>query len=485
MMGLSIRWRLTLWYGAVLATVLAIFGASVYFMMRHVLLNRTGAGMSMESAEVAEEIARSQDRSTLGTWLRRRFARHPGYDIQVSTPAGDALFRSERISQSGLPRPSSVPQADQPVVESFQRPTGQARLLSRLVPGPDGALILQIAAPLTADNHELSQLLAILLLAGPLALAAALGGGYILARRALAPVGRMTAETEQITAHKLHRRLNVARSDDELGRLAATLNGMMARLEQSFEETRRFTADAAHELRTPLAVIRNVVEVALRSHRDPEQYRRVLGDVLEEVERLTRLAEQLLFLCREDAGLMPLSMEQTRLDELVRESAEHMRAVVEAKGLTLECSDFAPCQINGDADLIRRLVFNLLDNAIKFTPAGETIRVQLSLANGLAQLVIADTGIGIAPEHLPHVFERFYRIDPARGQEMSGTGLGLAICRSIAEAHKGQIALESEPRRGTRAVLTLPATAVPDAHARRLELVDAEARTATKEGSVP
>jgi two-component system, OmpR family, heavy metal sensor histidine kinase CusS len=459
MSRLSIRWRLTLWYGAVLATVLTVFGASVYLMMRHALLARTGTGMVMESTEVAEEVARSRDSATLGTWLERRFARHPGYDIQVSSLGGEALFRSERVKTNGLPRPSESPATEQPTFESFAGQSGHARLLNQVVPGPDGSLILQIAAPLAADDHELIELLTVMLLAGPLALALALGGGYLLARRALAPVDRMAAEADQITASHLDRRLEVINPDDELGRLGATLNGMITRLERSFDEIRRFTADAAHELRTPLTVMRNVVEVALRSPREPEQYRRVLGDVLEEVERLTRLAEQLLFLCREDAGLVPLAMKVVLLDELVRDAVEHMSVVAEAKGLTLEGGDLASCPIRADPDQLRRLTFNLLDNAIKFTPVGGTIRIGLERSEGQACLSIADSGVGIPAEHIPHLFDRFYRVDPARGQETEGTGLGLAICRSIAEAHGGQVRIESVVGRGTRATFVMPASA--------------------------
>jgi heavy metal sensor kinase len=453
---LSIRWRLTLWYGAVLAAVLAAFGTSVYLMMRHSLLARTETGMGMESTEVAEEVARSKDRLALGTWLERRFARHPGYDIQVSTPSGKALFRSERIKANGLPRPSAAPSMGRPTVESFGGQSGHARLLNRVVPGPDGPLFLQIAAPLAADDHELGELLTVLLLAGPFALALALGGGYLLARRALAPVGRMSAEAEQITATRLNRRLDLPNPNDELGRLGATLNGMISRLERSFEETRRFTADAAHELRTPLAVMRNVAEVALRSPREPEHYRRVLGDVLEEVERLTRLAEQLLFLCREDAGLVPRVMTEVSLDDLARVAAEHMSVVAEAKGLTLQSSEFSPCPVRADADQIRRLLFNLLDNAIKFTPTGGTVSVDLERLDGHAFLTVSDTGIGIPVEHVPHVFGRFYRVDPARGQDGEGSGLGLAICRSIIEAHGGHIRVASVVGQGTRVSFMMP-----------------------------
>ncbi len=453
----NIRWTLTLWYGAVLTAVLALFGTSVYLMMRHGLLDRTGAGMGNEATEVAEEIARSRDRSTLGDWLERRFSGHPGYDIQVSVPGGASLFRSRRIKADGLPSPSVSADQGRPSFESFGGRSGHARLLSRVVAGPDGPLILQIAAPLMADDQELGELLGVMLLAGPLALASALGGGYLLARRALAPVERMASEAEQITASRLDRRLVLANPGDELGRLGSTLNGMIARLERSFAESRRFTADAAHELRTPLAVMRNLAEVALRAPRQPEHYRRVLGDVLEEVERMTGLAEQLLFLAREDAGLVPSSLGETRLDELVGAALEHLRVVAAEKGLTLESTGLEPCIVRADAGQLRRLLFNLLDNAIKFTPAGGSVRVGLRRSDAGVVLDVADTGVGIPAEHVPRIFERFYRVDPARGPEAEGTGLGLAICRAIAEAHGGRIEIESVVGRGTRALLTLSA----------------------------
>jgi signal transduction histidine kinase len=178
--------------------------------------------------------------------------------------------------------------------------------------------------------------------------------------------------------------------------------------------------------------------------------------MLEEVERLTRLAEQLLFLCREDAGLIPLAATTVRLDDLVADAVEHMRAVAEAKGLTLQCDHPEACPIRGDADHLRRLHFNLLDNAIKFTPAGGTIRVTVDRSDGEARVVVQDAGIGIPAEHLPHLFQRFYRVDPARGGEADGIGLGLAICRSIAEAHGGHIRIDSIVGQGTRATLAVP-----------------------------
>lgn len=322
--------------------------------------------------------------------------------------------------------------------------------------GPAAPLVVQAVVSLAPNDMALGELLTVLLTTGPLALAGALGGGYLLARKALAPVGRMAATAAEITASRLDRRLAASNPDDELGQLARTLNDMIERLERSFSEVRRFTADAAHELRTPLSMMRTAAEVALRSPRSPEQDGRVLEDLSEEIERLTRLVSQLLFLCREDVGLPTGPREAVRLDEVVREVAGHMQVMAEEKAVSLDVACGRPRLVQGDRDRLRQLLFNLLDNAIKYTPSGGKVSVRDVSSNGTAGIAVSDTGIGIPAEHLPHVFERFYRVDPARGTE-GGTGLGLAICRSITEAHHGRLVIESEAGRGTSITLSLPA----------------------------
>jgi heavy metal sensor kinase len=453
---LSIRWRLTLWYGAVLAVVLAIFGAAVYLMMRHALTERAGAALLMESAEVEQEIERAKNAEFLSTWLERRFAHHPGFDIQVTTPQGERVFRSERIRDSGLPVPSSPPAPGRSLFIDSVLDRGRFHISNRGVVGPSGPLVVQVAAPHEHNDQELGELLTVLWLTGPLALGSALVGGYLLARSALAPVDRMTAEAGTITAFRLDRRLQIGKHGDELDRLAMTLNVMIARLERSFEEIRRFTADAAHELRTPLAVIHNAAEVALSTPREAEQYRRFLEDILEEEERIKRLAEQLLFLCREDAGLTPGVRQPISLDAIVRQAAEPMGVLAAAGGVSLKTDDVSPCWVSGDPDSLRRLLFNLLDNAIKYTSQGGRVEVRCGGHERSVTLTVSDTGVGIPSEHIPHIFERFYRIDPARSREAGGTGLGLAICRAIVEAHGGTIELESALGSGTKVVVNLP-----------------------------
>jgi heavy metal sensor kinase len=469
MRRLSIRWRLTLWYGAVLAAVLTAFGGAVYLLMRHGLLERTDAELAGELQEMIDDVETTADWSDLTRRWSRRFGRHGAYEFQASAVSGVTLGRSDHLASHPLPVPSiprSLQRLDFESVPLGARsvnlgPQGRWRVAAHLVPGTGGPVVVQVAATLAPVDHELAELLAVLLLTGPLAMAGALGGGYLMARAALAPVDRMAAAADQITATRLDQRLEAPNPDDELGRLAGTLNGMIARLERSFGEIRRFTADAAHELRTPLAVMRNAAEVALRVPRDAEQYRSVLEELLEEIERLSRLAEQLLFLCRGDAGLVPRVCGAVAVDGVVREVAEHMRVVAGEKGQTITLDLVAPCPVTGDPDQLRRLVFNVLDNAIKYTPAGGAIAVKSQCLSEQVQVVVADNGKGIAAEHIPHLFDRFYRVDPARGRETAdGIGLGLAICRSIVETHGGKIDVASTVGRGTQVSFTLPVQTV-------------------------
>jgi two-component system heavy metal sensor histidine kinase CusS len=463
--NLSIRWQLTLWYGAVLSTILVAFSGSVYLLMRHHLLAITDAGLRGEFIEFADEVSRCGDRSGLAPALQSRFSHVEGHEFELSTTAGEPVFRSAGVDATGLPRPVVGPPGT--VVPTLITATldglGPVHLYGGAVRGPDGPLLAQVAASLAPSARALRELLIVFLTIGPMALAGTLGGGYWLARKALGPIDRMAATAAEITSNRLDRRLEEAGTRDELGGLARTFNAMIERLQRSFEEVRRFTADAAHELRTPLAAMRTEAEVALRSPRSPERDGRVLENLLEEIERLTRLVSQLLFLCREDAGLAMGEPRPVLLDEVIREVGDHMQVLAQEKGLELTIDVPGPCPLRGDADRLRQLFFNLLDNAIKYTPAGGRVIVRADPSNDPARVTVVDTGIGIPADHLPHVFDRFYRVDPARGPETEGSGLGLAICRSIAESHRGRLEIDSTLGSGTRVTLVLPTPREPGA----------------------
>ena len=457
MRGLTVRWRLTLWFGGALAAVLLAFGGLTYAIMRQHLLEGVDAGLHEELSDVLSEVHKGGDREAMLGWLVRRFGRHEGFDFQVTTPTGDRIFANLRLGDQRLPVPPINPADEGAVYDTFSVPqAGRYRIVTRPTAGPGGLLVLQVARSLEAFDHELAELLLALLVAGPVAFLLTTGGGYFLARRALAPVEQMTAAANEIDAAKFHQRLEIVNPHDELGNLARTLNGMLDRLERSFDEMRRFTADASHELRTPLAVIRSEAEIALGHPLNDVEKQDLLGNILEECQRLTWITDQLLTLCRQDAGVSQLSRESVDLAELVRGVAETMRPLAESKAQRLTTEANGAVLIKGDPVRLRHVIYNLLDNAIKYTPLQGTVNVSLTVRDSLARLVVADTGIGIPPEHLPHVFERFYRVDKARSRAEGGAGLGLCIVQSIVAAHGGSVEMASQPGSGTQCIVEIP-----------------------------
>ncbi len=456
MRNVTIRMRLTMWYCAVLAVVLVAFSVVIYFTMRHQMLNRIDQGLHEEIADVLSEVKRAESRHGMLDWLDRRFGKHQGFDFQITTSDGSRVFVNERIGAHEMPVPLSlVPDRD--MFESHQRTDAPRwRIVTRETNGPEGSLVVQVARSLEFYDHEMSELLLVLLLTGPLTLLVALGGGYFLARRALAPVDRMTETATRIEAKQLGQRLDIANPNDELGRLAETLNGMLERLEQSFREMQRFTADASHELRTPIAVIRVEAEVALGKPVSDEDKQNLLSSILEECERLTRITDQLLTLSREDAGIAQVACEPVDVAALAGQVADTMRPLADAKRQTLTTDLDGAVIVSGDIARLRQVAYNLLDNAIKYTPEQGRIELTVKQNGHRVRLCVNDSGIGIAEEHVPHVFDRFYRVDKARTRADGGTGLGLSIVQSIVAAHDGTIRLESTLGGGTSVIVLLP-----------------------------
>jgi heavy metal sensor kinase len=281
--------------------------------------------------------------------------------------------------------------------------------------------------------------------------------GYLLARKGLAPIAEMTARAERISAESLHERLPVINKNDELGKLARVFNDLLARIESSFDGMRQFTADASHELRTPLAIIRGEADVALSQDREPEEYRETLEIIQDEARLLSGIVDDMLSLARADAGQRGLKLEEFYLNDLVEECLHSARALALNKSLSLNFESSDETAVRGDEDLLRRMVVNLLDNAIKYTPDGGSVSVKLWRENGMVRLRVTDNGIGIPAEAAARVFERFYRVDKARSRAEGGSGLGLPIVKWIAEAHHGSVNLESAPERGSSFTVSIPA----------------------------
>jgi two-component system, OmpR family, sensor kinase len=318
--------------------------------------------------------------------------------------------------------------------------------------------VLQVAAPLTGRNHMLRQLTWLLLAITAISGAASFAGGWWLARRVVRPVHEIIDQAEAMGAGTLGRRIEADAQEQEYERLITVLNSMLARLEGSFEAQRRFIADASHELRSPLTALKGEMEVALRRERSHDEYRRVIRSGLQEVDRLTLLTQDLLTLARVDAGVMQPRLETTDLVDRARSVVRRLQPLAERNGvrLTVDAGDTA--ELVADPGLLDQLLWNLVENAVKFTPAGGTVTVAVTRRAGDVRIEVRDTGPGIAEADLDRIFERFYRADQARTASpgQGGTGLGLSIVRGIAEVHGGKVRVANLPGGGAVFEVSLP-----------------------------
>jgi len=281
------------------------------------------------------------------------------------------------------------------------------------------------------------------------------GSAGLLIQR-LAPGARVVSAFKTISAEHLDRQVQGSGAGDELDRLAQTLNKMLGRLNVAFQEVRQFSADASHELQTPLTVLKGEIEVGLRSPRRPEEYQAILRSALEETDRIARLVEGLLLLSRSDAGVLRMDRRPVKLKDLIEEVIQEFQPLAGSHSVKLRIGPMEPAQIQGDPDHLRRLLLNLLDNGIKYTRPGGSVEISLRRDEKFAILQVSDTGMGIAKEDQEKVFRRFYRTAAARAQGEIGSGLGLAIARSIVEAHGGRIQVESAVGKGSHFTIFLP-----------------------------
>ncbi len=482
MKRLSIRARLTLWYTGILAMTLILLGGASYGLLMRGLwqdVDATLEGVAKAVVQAANRPPAELIPPDLDEVLRRLFGpRFTDRFYQFLDPDGRLDPRWPRFG--GEPPLHVSPKALKNAAEgyaTFETRPGNERSPVRVLTFPvmqRGRMVnvLQVGMSLEglsmARQHFLWTLAALV----PLALALAGTGGWLLARRALRPVDQMTTTARRIEAEHLGKRLDGAEVDDELGRLARTLNEMLARLEAAFAQVRRFSADASHELRTPLTVIKGEIEVALRSPRDSAEYQRVLASALEVVESMTRLVDDLLLLSRVDAGALRWEAEPVELDRLVEEAAKEGEILGRGKQVQMKILGLEPLIVRGDGQRLKQLLRNLVDNGVKYTPPGGQVTLALRQGPAVsppladrsptphegawAEIIVRDTGIGIPPEALPRIFDRFYRVDPARSREIGGAGLGLCIAQTIAEAHGGRIDVESTPGAGSTFTIVLP-----------------------------
>ena len=461
MRPLSIRARLTLWYTGVLVAILLLVSVAAYSLLRWHLYNDLDASL-FTVAGVLRDAPPADPAAPLPPDLEplvREFLGSEFADalLQLLDPQGRVRSRALRPALP-LSREARVNAArGVPTIENVELSTGdRARLLTMPVIRAGHVIdLVQVAMPLRRTHQTLARYVETLLVLVPLGVVLSAVGGWMLARRALRPVDRMSQSALQISAEDLSRRLELRGTQDEIDRLADTLNAMLARLQAAFSGMQRFTADAAHELRSPLTALRGGIEIALRAERSPDEYRRVLASSIEEVDQLIRLAEDLLLLSRSTVGLeatrQPVDLEPLCLDAL-----EIGVRLAKGKGVSVSMGGTSPAVVQGDAGALRRALLNLVDNAVKYTPAGGSVTISLEHTAAAATMAVEDTGVGIDPADAERIFEPFVRLDAGRNRDTGGSGLGLAIARSIVRAHDGTLEVESRAGGGCRFTIRLP-----------------------------
>jgi len=484
----SVRLRLTLWYTAVLAVVLVVLCLVTYLIFWRSTVQRTDAELAeLSDAFLTTLDAEIHDQSGPDAFklaAEVAITEHHFRDhlFAIFDANGDLIVSSLDVSQT---IPSTHPLGDGLLTwTSFQgflkAASGSDRYFGKVhagksgfrafarhfsLDGKEGTLV--ILQSLHAQQKMLEEVATTFAWVIPIALLLASGGGYFLARKSLAPVVAMSSQAGRIGAANLHERLTVENERDELGHLARSFNSLLDRLSQSFERQQRFMADASHELRTPVAILRGEAEVALSQKlRSAEEYRESLEALQHESERLTHIVDDLFTLTRADAGQYPIQPREFYLDELITECIRSARTLALAKRISLDVEELTESPICADEPLIRRMILNVLDNAIKYSPEEGRVTVACRRIGREYALSITDTGPGIAAELQARIFERFFRADKARthsdsNHDAGGAGLGLAISRWITEAHKGRLELTRSDSTGSTFTAFLPALPEP------------------------
>jgi signal transduction histidine kinase len=454
--------KLTGWYLGILALGLAIFGVSSWYGMRQISFSTVDEELLDRIHDVGKILQQNAglSRDEVGIELREHVHLDPTADmLQVEDEKGNWLYRSPVLERSAIPV-HPLTRLDAPAAFEIVRLGGEpVRFMTAPVVAGGRIWTVQTAESLQELFETLNRFGLLLWLLIPGLLLFAAGGGYWVSRRALRPVDDITAAAESIRIHNLGGQLTVPETGDQLQRLSETLNRMLGRLNESVQRISQFTADASHELRGPVSVIRTTAELALEGERTGLEAREDMTAILMEAERVTRLIDSLLLLARADAEEDGFQREPTDIGNGLRETLEKCRPLAQRQKIQLNLtSEDAPIIATCDAEAARRLFFILIDNAIKYTPEGGRVEVRLETRGGSAIVSVADTGIGIAESDLPHIFDRFWRADKVRSRGMGGVGLGLAIARWISQRHRWTLAAESELGVGSRVTVLIPLT---------------------------
>jgi heavy metal sensor kinase len=468
----SLRARLALWHAGLLALTLVTLSILTLLLLRTLLNSRADQALYDYADKTARNIAATVYQSSLPG--RERPPRFLDKDLQewgrqiqvVDANTGAVLDRSDGLASHPLPRDLDARVNGLKGIPTYQTRSDLGEHPVRIVTvpvevGKEVPYLVQAAGSLEGIEDALRRTSVIMLVLTPSVFVLALLGGWLLVGRSLQPVDAMTRTALSMQPGKMDHRIEPTGSDDEIARLASAFNEMIARLDRSFRQVQQFSADASHELKTPLTSIRGEAEVALMADLTPEEHRKVLRSIVDEVERMSAIVENLLLLARADAEQIQIRRENVHLEAVAMEVYEQLERLARRKQIALDIAAMEEAEVAGDPLWLSQILSNLLNNAIKYTPDGGTVTLALKAVEQEARLSVADTGPGIPEEHLPRIFDRFYRVDSGRSRDAGGVGLGLNIAQWAAQAQGGRIEVESKVGKGTTFTLCLPIAGTP------------------------
>ncbi len=452
----TVRVRLTLWYIVLLGLTLLLFSGYIALRLESTLSDQTDSALQVGVSQVISVLDTTGTTPSLMNTpeaqdVSRRLTQ-AGFNVWIRSSEGLAVGRIGDFGDFAAPTPITAG------YKTVMIDSAEWRVYYQEIQGAGGTGIgwIEITRSLEAIGSTLDRLYVQIFLAVPFALILAGVSGLFLAERALRPIDQITRTAQAISAGDFSQRIAHKGPSDEIGRLTATLDSMLDRLQTAFERERQFSADVSHELRTPLTAIKGRIEVSLNQPRPPDEYEATLRAIDQDAARLIRLTTDLLLLSRLERGGLPWQPYTVDLSDLLLSLVEYVQPLVETRQLNVQKDIPLTLLVQGDLDQLMRLFLNLLDNAIKYTPSAGKLTIQARILDGHAQVAICDSGPGIASGHIPHLFERFYRIDADRSRESGGAGLGLAIAAEIARSHKGKIEVQSTVGHGTTFTVMLP-----------------------------
>ena len=460
----SLSFRLVAWYAGLLTCIFVFLCALLYLDLRHFLETNLWQSQERRAHQIADTLlAKIQQTGPSYVASHAKDWYQPEVSdrfIRITRVSGPVIYASGAPTDGSFNPAEVPPLPPSPAAESFHKITlsnGKTLIIATLnYPSQGGSYIIESGTLADPVETMLNRLFLQLIIGLPLAIIIITAGGYLLVRRALTPVEKITRAAERITQHNLSERLPVSKTGDELERLSVSLNRMIGRLDDAFQNSKRFVADASHELRTPLTILCAELENLMEDRRLDAEIRERAASMFEEAVRLSRIVQQLFMLSRLDAGEAQTEWSRFDLAGMAKSTAEQMALLAEDKNISIECDANQPVVVEGDSARLKQVVVNLLDNAIKYTPQNGKIQLRVRAVNGHAVLEVEDNGVGIPREALPHVFERFYRVDQIRSGDTEGAGLGLSIAKAICSAHGAEIEASSNSSSGSCFRVKLP-----------------------------